>query len=134
MCRDFQIAAFVSEVETESCERPRAARCWFTSSVTRAVRSWRSVPQSLPGVQSPTAARAGAAVPGTLLGSTATMAATAVAIASVIAEDRALIVPPCPLTLKDRATLADDPRTRKGPSLRERRTERTVSVSGIAAA
>jgi hypothetical protein len=52
----------------------------------------------------------------------------------VIAEDRALIVPPCPLTLKDRATLADDPRTRKGPSLRERRTERTVSVSGIAAA
>ena len=56
MCRDFQTAEFVSGVVTVSWVRPSEARCWFTSCTTCVARSWRNVPQSAPGVQSPTAA------------------------------------------------------------------------------
>jgi hypothetical protein len=58
MCRAFHTAAFVSVGETFSATRPIDVRCALIRLTTSDARSGREVPQSEPGVQSPTTAAA----------------------------------------------------------------------------
>ena len=56
MWRAFQTAALVRDGETFSETRPSDVRCELTRLTTEEARSERTVPQSAPGVQSPTPA------------------------------------------------------------------------------
>jgi hypothetical protein len=58
MWRAFQTAAFVNVGETFSVTRPIDVRCALMRLTTSEARSGRDVPQSEPGVQSPTTAAA----------------------------------------------------------------------------
>jgi hypothetical protein len=75
MWRAFQTADAESVEDELRVDRPFAARCWFTSSTTRAAKSPRTVPHELAGTQSPTAAGAVAGVAANERASVATSAA-----------------------------------------------------------
>ena len=93
MWRAFHTAEADSVGDPTSAGRPSFARCWFTSAITWPARSLRTVPQSAPGEQSPTADPAPVADGATASGATTAQSAARTSAARIRARWQAAASP-----------------------------------------
>jgi hypothetical protein len=105
MCKDFQLADSVSVGETESVVRPSDARCWFTRLTTSPASDALSVPQLWPGVQLPSTAPSGGAVPRTPRQITATSATALACLRQSVLAATGIFTKIVPPTARDEPSI-----------------------------